>query len=79
MEKDSDSARKELYDICLREFQRDLNDTQLNLLWALIQIAPGEWWWKCANLHEYITTALDGLDTHAPNDPRLQAWGTGGR
>jgi hypothetical protein len=76
---EQNNARQELYDICLREFQRDLNDTQLNLLWALIQIAPGTPATKWTNLHEYITTALEGLDTHAPNHPRLEAWGTGGR
>ena len=74
-----DDARKELSDICKREFGRDLNDRQLDLLWMLIQIAPGEWWWKWSNLHEYITTALQGLDTHAGQDPRLKDWGAGGR
>ena len=75
----TDGEKKELTEICEREFKRTLNDGQLRLLWNLLLIAPGEWWWKWTNLHQYLTVALEGLDNNAPNDPRLSAWGDGGK
>lgn len=71
--------KKELRDICQERFNRTLGDAQLELLWNLILIAPGPFWWKWTNLHQYITVALEGLDKHAPNDPNLSAWEDGGK
>lgn len=74
----NEGEKKELREICNREFKRSLNDEQLLLLWTLIKIAPGEWWWKWSNLHQYLVVALEGLDNHSKSDPRLRTWGNGG-
>ena len=76
---ENDNAIEELRVITKEHFNRNLNEKQLRLLLRLYLIAPGDWRDKGVMMHEYIETAIEGLDANASRHPSLAAWGNGGR